>query len=163
VIRWLSLAGKTTLILRFDRQRGWGRKSRIHVWWGGKGGNAGLMLLLGHLVRQHDDWAGADLYVYRVVRDVQGSEPARSHVEALLEEVRVRATAVVLVHHPSQGVVQDVIRQNNAQADLVLMGMQVPEDGAFDDYGRRLGELLAGPGSVLLVRSAVGEEVLSTG
>jgi len=163
VIRWLNLAGKTTLMLRFDRQRGWGRKSRIHVWWGGKGGNAGLMLLLGHLVRQHDDWAGAELHVYRVIRDLQGSEPARRHVEALLEEVRVRATPVVLVHHPSQGSIQEVIRQNNAEADLVLMGMQVPEDGAFDDYGRRLGELLAGPASVLLVRSALGEEVLSTG
>lgn len=163
VVRWLSLAGKTTLMLRFDRQRGWGRKSRIHVWWGGKGGNAGLMLLLGHLVCRHDDWEEAELFVYRVVRDAQGLEPARLHVKALLDEFRVRATPMVLVHTESQGSLQEVIRQHNAEADLVLLGMQVPEEGAFDDYGRRLGELLAGPGSVLLVRSAVGEEVLSTG
>ena len=55
---------------------------------------------------------------------------------------------------PEGGSAIDVIRESSQDADLVMLGMSVPEAGEEDDYAARLMALVEGLPSALLVRNA---------
>ena len=158
VLRDLADLGKAVLFLRVDDARGFGERRTIQVWWGGRGGNGDLMLLLAHLVRRHRDWDGATLRVMRMVGREEAVAGVRAETERLLEAVRVEAEVVVLVRADRDRPFADLVREHSADADLTVLGMQRPDAGEADAYGEGLDELAAAAGTVLLVHSGAPEE-----
>ncbi|MFQ5610792.1 MAG: amino acid permease [Anaerolineae bacterium] len=164
LMRNLVALRKSFLCLYHHPQRSFGRKQTINVWWGGRGGNADLMLLLAHLIRQHPGWKGAKIRVLRVIDSQDGIGRTRAHTERLLQEVRVDAEPVIIVRPDPAHPLAEVIAGWSRDADLTLLGVQLPAAGQTEVYGQYLNELVQAVGSVLLVRNAEGDEdLLSTG
>lgn len=165
LLRRLADLRKSTLFLRVDPERGFGQKRVINVWWGGRGGNADLMLLLAHLIRRHPDWDEAELRLLRVIENEDGREQTRAHIERVLDRVNVEATPHVIVRPPAgpgeeRTRIADLLAANSDEADLTLLGLQAP---ALDDaaaYAERVESLVEAVGSVLLVHNGSGEEEL---
>jgi amino acid transporter len=142
---------KSVLFLKVDPERGFGQRRVINVWWGGKGPNADLMLLLAHLVRQHRTWDRADLRLLRIVESEEGAEQTRAHTEALLSEVRVEATVQIIVRKRAERPIADLLAEHSREADLTFLGMQPPDAESEGAYGERLHTLAEAVGSVVLV------------
>ena len=160
LLRELADLGKSVLFLRADEEAGFGQRRTIDVWWGGRGGNGDLMLLLAHLVHRHRDWNGSALRVLRMVGGVEGVEGVRAQTEALLSEVRVEAEVVVLVRPDRSVPFADLVAEHSRGSDLTVLGMQRPPDGE-DGYGEGLDALAAAAGTALLVyHGSPGETVL---
>lgn len=153
VMRDMTDLSKSTMFLHVDATRGFGDRSSIDVWWGGRGGNADLMLLLAHVVRLHGAWGGAELRVLRIVDSVEGVEPSRRHMERLLEDVRVDATPKIIVRDAPHRPIAELIAANSRPTDLTLIGMQKPSAADVDRYGERLHGLVEAVGTVLLVHN----------
>ena len=154
VLRDLAGLGKSVLFLQVDDERGFGAHRAIHVWWGGRGGNGDLMLLLAHLMARHRDWDGAALRVLRVVGRPEAVDGVRADTEALLAAVRVEAEVVVVVRGVASRPFAEVVAEHSADADLTVLGMQRP--GSDDDgggYGESLDELVQAAGTTLLVHN----------
>ena len=151
VLRDLAGLGKSVLFLQVDAERGFGAHRAIHVWWGGRGGNGDLMLLLAHLTARHRDWDGAALRVLRVVGRSEAADGVRADTERLLSAVRVEAEVVVVVRDPGRPFVE-VLAEHSAGADLTVLGMQRP-GGESDGYGEGLDELVQAAGTTLLVHN----------
>lgn len=158
VLRDLDSLGKSVLFLRVDDAAGFGTRRSIDVWWGGRGGNGDLMLLLAHLVRRHRDWDGARLRVLRMVGTPEGVEAVRAETERLLEAVRVEAEVKVVVRARQDVPFVDVVARHSADSDLTVLGMQRPEAGDVEGYGEGLHALAEAAGTVLLVHNAQAEE-----
>ncbi len=158
VLRDLADLGKSVLFLRVDDARGFGDRRRIQVWWGGRGGNGDLMLLLAHLIRRHRDWDGAALRVIRMVGRPEAVEGVRADTERLLEAVRVEAEVRIIVRADRDRPFADLIRRARADADLTVLGMQRPDAGEAEAYGEGLDALARAAGTVLLVHSGAPEE-----
>lgn len=150
VLRDLSDLGKSAVFLRVDEAKGFGRHRAIDVWWGGRGGNGDLMLLLAHLVRRHRDWEGARLRVLRMVGQPEAVERVRRDTEALLAAVRVEATVEVVVRDDLRRPFTDIVAEHAAGTDLTVLGMPRPDT---DDYGEALDALAAAAGTCLLVHN----------
>jgi amino acid transporter len=164
LMRNLIALGKSVLLLNFNPAHGFGHHKRINVWWGGRGGNADLMLLLAHLISQHPTWENAQTRLLRVVEGQEGVEQTRTHTEQLLTGVNVSADPVIIVRPNSSKPLSEIIAEWSDDADLTLLGMQLPEADELEEYGHRLNDLVQVVGSVLLVRSAqVEEDLLTTG
>ena len=158
VLRDMSDLGKSVLFLRVHEERGFGDHETIDVWWGGRGGNGDLMLLLAHLVRRHRDWDGARLRVLRMVGRPEAVERVREETERLLEAVRVEAEVAVIVRADRDRPFADLVGEHSAEVDLTVLGMPRPPS---DDYGEDLEALAAAAGTVLLVHNgAPGEASL---
>ena len=157
----LSSLAKSVLFLHVDEARGFGASRTIQVWWGGRGGNGDLMLLLGHLCARHRDWDGASLRVMRVVGNPEGVEGVRADTEALLAEVRVEAEVVVVVRRDPSRPFVDLVAEHSRGADLTVLGMPRPQvaSAADDDpYGERLNALVEAAGTALLVHNGAPSE-----
>ncbi len=154
VLRNLSDLHKSVLFLNVDPEVGFGQRRVMHVWWGGRGGNADLMLLLAHVCAQHRDWDGAELRLLRVVDGEEGVEQTRRHTERLLEEVRVEATVRIVVRKDATRPIAELLAEHSRDADLTFLGMQRPPEGQSEAYGERLSTLATAVGSVVLVHNA---------
>ena len=159
----LAALEKSVLFLHVDAARGFGDRRTIHVWWGGRGGNGDLMILLAHLVDRHPSWSDTALHVVRMVGREDAADGVRAQTEALLAAVRVEAV-VDVVHRRDRPFVE-VLRAHSAAADLTVLGMQRPPDDDADGdadgdagatasaYGEGLAELVDAAGTTLLVHN----------
>lgn len=153
---------KSVLLLNYDDERKFGQKQIIDVWWGGRGGNAELMLLLAYLIRQHRAWYNAGIRLIRVIDSKDGYEQTKAHMEELLSSIRVTAEVIIIVRDDHSRPMADIICQHSGQTDLTVLGMQVPDLETLEAYRQYLDTLMHRMGSVLLVRSAQTEDLLET-
>ena len=80
----------------------------------------------------------------------------------LLNQVRVDAEAVIIVRTDRTQPISEVITQHSANADLTLLGIQLPSADQSAEYGERLDSLVEAVGTVLMVRHAYeGDDLLS--
>jgi amino acid transporter len=153
---------KSVLLLHSDAKRGFGRKRVIDVWWRGRSRNAELMLLLAHIISRHPAWSNAKIRLLRVIRNEEGREQTEVHLRELLERVRVKAEAVVLVS-PKQRDISITVREQSRHTDLTILGInRVDAEGAAG-YAQRLDGMVKAIGTVILVHSGDEDELLDPG
>jgi amino acid transporter len=160
LLRTLVQLRKSVLLLNFDEQRKFGRQKIIDVWWGGRGGNADMMLILAYLIRQHQSWYSAEIRLLRIINSHEGQDQCETHMEQLLQSVRVKADAVIIVRSDPEQPLTEIISAHSRNTDLTVLGLQVPEPEQVEAYSQYLDELMQGVGSALLVRSAQPEDLL---
>ncbi|WP_412067113.1 amino acid permease [Rubrivirga sp. IMCC43871] len=151
VLRDLADLSKSVLFLRVDEAAGFGERRSVDVWWGGRGGNGDLMLLLAHLVRSNADWSGARLRVVRMVGREEAVESVRADTVALLEAVRVEAEVHVVVRDDRP--FPDVLAVESGATDLTVLGLQRPDADGAEAYGAGLDALAQAAGTVVFVHN----------
>lgn len=135
----------------------WGiPEGTIDVWWRGKK-NGGLLLLLAHLLHQNPEWRGNPIRILRVVPIESAKGEVERHIEDLCASARISAEPLVLVSNdPSKA-----IHENSADAAIVILGLDSPEEGAEQEFFERMENIAGDLPRVLLVNSAGGMELES--
>lgn len=151
---------KSVLFLRYDPESGFGKYRTIDVWWGGRGRNGELMLLLSHLITRHRRWHRSRIRVMRVIDSEEGRVQAESHIAQMLDSVRVEAEPVILSREDGDMTIPEMISAHSKDSDLTMVGMQLPDKGVVPSYASYLNQVVESAGSLLLVRSAQYEDVL---
>ncbi len=123
----------------------------IDVWWRGRA-NGELLVLLAHLILDHDLWQGRQLRLLRVVEKEAGIDEVRAHLDNLLREARIKGVTKVVVSTDPASAIQTTSRD----AAFVFLGMQIPEPGEEDEYFLRSERLVGALQRVALVHSAGG-------
>lgn len=121
----------------------------IDVWWRGRA-NGELMVLLGHLILDHPDWAGHKLRLLRVVENEAGVAEVQSHLRELLTEARIDGEIKVVV---SDDPIRAISWESRAAA-FVFFGFAVPEPGEEDGLFDRIEAITRQLPRVALVHSA---------
>jgi solute carrier family 12 (sodium/potassium/chloride transporter), member 2 len=150
MIRRFHAARRNVLILRGGSD-GFGRRQRIDVWWGGLQANGGLMMVLAYMLGTSIDWAGADVRINLVVPTSAAAAAARDNLDRIIERLRIGARSNVLAADGRPFI--ETLRATSTEADLVLLGMAVPDDN-FTVYYERMQSLSAGLGPTLFVLAA---------
>jgi len=113
------------------------RYRRIDIWWGGLKANGGLMIVLAHLLQRSLNWKGSEVNVKMLSRSEQASIGASDNLSKLLQEMRVDHNEKV-IYEPEQDF-YEVLEQNSAGADLIMLGMAIPsEDFDYQSYYQNL-------------------------
>ncbi len=126
------------------------REPRIDLWWRGRT-NGALMIILAHMLQGNPQWANARLRILRIVGDEAGRVPAEAALGELIEAARVEADAVAVVSREAFPV---VLLRYSADADLVLMGLKIPEEGEALEVHRSTDAFLHELPPTLLVHSS---------
>ena len=84
------------------------------------------MMLLAYLIRTGAEWREVQVRVNLVVPDPAGAAAARGNLLEIIEKLRIGAAARVIV---SEGrPFPEILREASADADLVFLGLAVPEN-----------------------------------
>jgi solute carrier family 12 (sodium/potassium/chloride transporter), member 2 len=141
--------GRNVLIVRDDPERGFGAKRRIDVWWGGLQANGGLMMILAYLLTRNVDWAEAEVHVKLVVPTADAASSARSNLESIIGNLRIGATAHVLIANGRE--FPQILRDSSADADLIFLGVAQPDEHFVANYQRMHALVLGLPTSVFVL------------
>lgn len=131
MITQIHRAKRNLIILRENHAQGFGNRRQIDVWWGGRQGNGGLMLLLADLLRSNLTWREADINLKLVVTDAEAFQAAQENLDRLAQNLRVRARSQVLVGHGQS--FDTIVRDSSQKADLIFLGMAAPGE-KFSQY-----------------------------
>ncbi|WP_265263066.1 APC family permease [Spirulina subsalsa] len=153
MIQAIYHAKRSLIIFRENPERGFGKRQRLDLWWGGMQANGSLMLLLGYLLRSQLDWRNAEIYLKLVVGDPSAAQAAQINLTQMIEDLRIRAIPKVLVSDGRS--FEEILHESSAQADLVFLGIAKPRDNFdFKAYYETLQQRVAGLPTTLLVLAA---------
>ena len=152
LLRLMSQLRMSTILARMPDRQGPRDRHRIDVWWGGLENNGDLMLLLAHLLNMDPEWRPARVRIRTIVRTAEEQPSMLRRLRHLVSEVRIRAEADVIVK-PDDKEISEVMHEASAEADVVFLGLMVPEPGDELTYARRLIMLTEGFQTALFVRN----------
>ena len=153
MMRAVSRVKMSTIIARLPDTEGPTQRRTIDVWWRGKQHNGDLMLLLSHLLNLNPEWRQARVAVRTIVASEADREAATKPLAELLADARIDAKTDVVVRPPDKSV-RDVIHEASRDADVVFLGLMVPNTGEEAKYAAKLTKLAEGLRTVVFVRSA---------
>ncbi|MCM2374635.1 APC family permease [Aporhodopirellula aestuarii] len=124
----------------------------IDVWWRGMA-NGALMLLLAHLLQKNPGWRNNKIRVMRVVSAPEAKPEVERSMAELGAASRITFTpTVVITDRPPQ----EVIPKESADAAIVLLGFQTPEEGHEMELYLRMESIAGDLPRVLFIDSAGG-------
>ena len=142
-----------------------GARRRIDIWWGGLQRNGDLMLLLAYLLSRNPEWRNSRIRILSVASNELMQEKTENFLQKLVPEIRIAAEIEVTVK-PEDVSVKEIILQQSADADLVLLGLATPEAGDEENYANRLYQLAEGLPSCFFIHNGslfIGELVTPNG
>ncbi|MBE9099954.1 amino acid permease [Vacuolonema iberomarrocanum] len=153
MIATLHEGKRNIIILRDNPDRGFSRRQRIDVWWGGLYENGGLMLLLADLLQSDSRWRHTEIFVNLVVPDDSAAEPARANLNHVIQTLRLFAVPQVFVANGR--LFSEILHESSEDADLIFLGVATPHEN-FVEYYANLQQWTKGLPTTLLVLAAPG-------
>ena len=143
---------KSVILTRF---KGWTdvKRERIDVWWSGTYDNGDLMLLCAHLLRLSKNWRNAKIFLKTVVDDSALVADRQQALRKICKETRIQAQTEVIIRLPDQSL-NAVIVQHSRHANLVMLGLSLPEKGKEEDFNQWYNRLVEGLENVMLIRNS---------
>ncbi|WP_036484310.1 amino acid permease [Myxosarcina sp. GI1] len=136
LIAQIHLAKRNAIILHDDRERGFGLRRQIDLWWGGFNNNGSLMLLLAYLLSSDVDWREAAVNLKLVVHDEKAANKAKESVKNLIEELRLGVKVKVILG--DERPFPEILHESSREADLVFLGLPEPDENFVSNYERLL-------------------------
>ncbi|MBW2731410.1 MAG: amino acid permease [Deltaproteobacteria bacterium] len=155
VTRTAAAIEKSIVLARLSDSGGPKSHSDIDVWWRGMQHNGDLMLLLAYLLSLNQKWRGARITVRTLIEKEEDRQQTEEKLAELIRDVRIEATADVLVRAPDRSL-QESMHAASRKADVVFLGLPLPEEGEEQAYAERLGTMAQGFHSTVFVRNNTG-------
>jgi len=138
-----------------------GQKRVVDIWWGGLQRNGDLMLLLAYLLSNNPEWRHSKIRVLSVASNELMQRTTEDFLRKLMPEIRIDADIQVMIKAEDESV-KEMILEQSATADLVLLGLATPEEGKEEEYAQRLYQLAEGLPACVFVHNGslfIGELV----
>ena len=156
LLRDLDQSGKNILVFALESvepvHEVTGKFSKIDIWWQGKQNNGDLMLLCAYLLKLNPEWGKAEITVRSVVRDQAQKEQFETEISALLPAARIEAHLEILIKQEGEPFVS-VLHERSRDADIVFMGLPIPEVGAEPALVQQINSFSSGLKNVIYVRN----------
>jgi amino acid transporter len=149
-LRTVWLLGMSLVVIRDKGCPREGGQKRIDVWWRGRE-NGSLMVLLAHLITLNWNWLEAKIRLLRLIDDEAGRGPSAQALQDLLSQARVKADVQILV---STAPFAEILHRHSADASVVLLGFNVPEEGSAQAFQSHYDEVTRHLPTTLLIASS---------
>ncbi len=151
VIATFNKLNRNVVIVHDNKERLFGNRQIIDVWWGGLQGNGGLLMILAHLLKSSGSWLHATVRIKMVVGSEQAVSKTQLNLDRIIKRIRISAKANVILSKGRS--FWDIMAESSKDADVIFMGMAVP-DKNFSEYYYNLHNQLTGLPTTVLVLAA---------
>lgn len=156
VMRRLETLNISLVIGRTRPRHIFPRKSmerNIHIWWGGLHQNGDLMLLLAYLLTRNPEWRDAEIKIMSIASNEMVQEQNEKMLREMLPDIRIRAEFKVFLK-PAEKSIQQLIQEESRSAEVVFLGLAIPEKGKEEAYAERLEKLAGDFPTVFFVKNS---------
>ncbi|MGB1041627.1 MAG: amino acid permease, partial [Flavobacteriales bacterium] len=111
------------LYLDFDKQREFGAKSSIDIWWNDFSNTTELTLNLAKFMNSSIDWRHASIRVLYVNQDNEKKPQLESIIGELLTSYRINATTKIINNEVENKGLYEIMKVESYNSDLVIVGV----------------------------------------
>ena len=124
----------------------------IDVWWRGMQKNGDMMLLLAHLLNLNPEWRHAKIYVRTIIYSESEQIIMNKKIKTLISDSRISAESDVILNKEKKDVTE-LMHRTSKNANIVFLGLALPESGSEIEYAEKLDKLVSGFKAAILVRN----------
>lgn len=147
------------LYLDYDKERGFGQKETIDIWWDHFGDSADLTLQLVKLIQKSSDWRKAHLRLFVINNNFNLKDVLQVKIGQLLSNLRLDAEIMVINNYQNE-TQYTLIESYSSESDLIFV--ELPEVIKAEKFVQDTNELFKHVGTTLLVgASSHFSEVIS--
>ena len=153
IVRIISKMKQNSILAYVPETEMFSTHNCIDVWWRGMQKNGDMMLLLAHLLNLNTEWRQAKLRLRTIVSSEDEQNPMTEKLKSLIAESRISAKCDVIIKKNNENVI-DIMHSSSEDADIVFLGLALPEKNSEEEYAENLDKLVVGFNSTILVRNA---------
>ncbi len=141
------------LYLDYDKQRGFGRKKSIDIWWNDFSNTTELTLNLAKFMNSSLDWRHAEIRILYVNDTNDKKTQLEEIINELLSNYRITAKSKVINNEIENKDLYEIMKVESYQSDLVIVG--IPDEMEDESvFVKKTDELVGILGTTLLVRAS---------
>ena len=152
-----------SLLIDYDKERGFGQKKLIDVWWRGAGNNFTFELALIRFLTSTDDWRNAEIRFMVISQQSSVVSRAYKNLNQILDQYRINANIRVINNEIEKQKPSDIILAESINSDLVIFGIPEINKQNSETFIKSINELTDSLGTVILIRASSQFEELSIG
>jgi amino acid transporter len=149
-----SRADYSLALLNFDKERGFGNKKRIDLWWKEGSNNLNFGITLLKFITADPQWRRAKLRVMFISHDSSISEKAHTIIRQVLNEHRIDASIKIIENKIEERPIDEIIQTYSPEADLTVidfgLGGERPDINSFN----KLNNIIKASGTALIIKAA---------
>ncbi|MEN8793909.1 MAG: hypothetical protein ABF294_05645 [Flavobacteriales bacterium] len=139
------------LYLDYDKQRGFGAKKSIDIWWNDFSNTAELSLNLAKFMSSSIDWRQAQIRVLYVNNQNDKKGQLEEIIDELLSNYRIPARSKIINNEIEQKELYEIMKVESYDSDLVIVGVPNHLDDE-EKFVEKTDELVKILGTTLLIR-----------
>lgn len=152
-----------SLLIDYDKERGFGNKKLIDVWWRGAGNNFAFELALVKFLTSTDDWRNAEIRFMIISQNSSVVNRAYKNLNQILDQYRINAKVRIINNEIEKQKPSDIILAESINTDLVIFGIPEITKNNSENFIETINKLTDSLGTVMLIRASSQFEELSIG
>ena len=152
-----------SILIDYDKERGFGQKKVIDVWWRGAGNNFSFELALVRFLTSTEDWRDAEIRFIIISQKSSAVKRAYSNLSQILDQYRISASVRIINNEIEKRNLSDIILAESINSDLVVFGIPEITKNNSQTFINTINELTDSLGTVMLIRASSQFEELGIG
>ncbi|HPE76142.1 MAG TPA: hypothetical protein PLC80_08630, partial [Draconibacterium sp.] len=147
----LKKKNMNAVFLDYDKNKGFGKKENIDIWWNGKGRHLSFALNLIRFTLADAEWRDANLRILIINSDNKITDKLYRNTTTLLEEKRIIAEVKIISDDFGTRNKEMIINSESAEADLVILGISQNTGSYTSKYIKSIDQISKLPASILIL------------
>ncbi|MFA8450900.1 MAG: hypothetical protein ACEPOW_09420 [Bacteroidales bacterium] len=154
MLKSLSTLDQNILLLDYDKNKGFGKRKQIDIWWRGGGNNGSLVLSLVRFIISSELWENTNVRMM-IINPVNDEKILlEQNAKKILESLRISAEIKVINNEIEKRGINEIIKSESIESDLTFLGLPEVIEGKEFDFVKSTNTLCQGIGSVVLVKAS---------
>ncbi|MCD4773242.1 MAG: hypothetical protein K8R41_07670 [Bacteroidales bacterium] len=154
LIKRLTDYDLNTLLLHYDKKKGFGEYKQIDVWWRGGSNNGNFVLSLIKFITLSEEWRNAKVRLIIVNPVNEEMKNLYDDTAVILENVRLNAEIKIINNQIEQKSIFDIIKSESVNTDLTFLGIPEIEIGHENEFIKNINKLCNYVGTVILAKAS---------
>jgi len=142
------------VMLDYDKERRWGKKQTIDIWWRGGGNNGNFSLSLAKFMTSSDEWENAKIRLLVINQNKDHQAAIYERAALVLENLRINAELRIIDNEIEQRSFYDIIKLESTDTDLIFLGLTEIEKGKEIEFVKQTNDLCHDIGTVAIIKAS---------
>jgi amino acid transporter len=163
LIKDLDKLDYNVVFLDYDKEKGFGERKSIDIWWKGYGNYFSFALTILRFIKTNPTWKEAALRVLFIIEDGANPEKIFKNVSQVLDQYRIDAEIKIINNGIERRSTTEIIQSESSQSDLTILGISEEPTSRPTDYIEKMNSFMENFGSVMLIHSSSFFEKIDVG
>ncbi|MCW8803641.1 MAG: amino acid permease, partial [Ignavibacteriaceae bacterium] len=163
LIKDLDKLDYNVMFLDYDKEKGFGERKSIDIWWRGYGNYFSFALTILRFIKTNPSWKEAALRVLFIIEDGANPEKIYKNAQQVLDQYRIDAEIKIINNGIERKSTTQIIQSESSQTDLTILGISEETTSRPKDYIEKMNSFMEKFGSVMLIHSSSFFEKIDIG